>query len=645
MLNRLPLLTRLIGPCLALCCALASAAERERPMYILPNVEGLMQCDESLVQKKMLHASEAFQYCMDRGLTGAAALTRLLETLEPGGPQGKVQVGYTLTVQLLELYRQSANGSWELNDKHLDAILNLMVQTKRPLVLYLSSSHFDSIGPLPAELVKDPANLMKAADGQPLQLSYFGYPIHPYTLQPDERIDVNRYRYQALREIARRVGELPEEVQRLIVAITLVGEVHQLFPDFENGTGNFTNVRVTDYDPRSISAFRSWLKDKHQTIAQLNQAQGFAYTDFDQVPAPSKDIRTTTLSSFGEHYDAFAAGYLPIGGWLWDPQAKIETLELYLDGRLVGPMARGFNRLDVYRAREDVLTPNVGFRHDLDFSALAPGRHRLQVVVGTAGAKYLLGERIVTVVPRDQSSVSDRVPDGVAGLGDVRKGWRQYVPTWLRNWLVRVGWLKSSNPGVGLPPALQGLVHAWIDLPADTQDVYFNPLARDWDEFRAWQAANFLTHFTQQAAEAGLPADKLYSHQVVPEVNSSWNGQLFAVGQTLGAGHPWRPGFNLYGGAVHGEWLQRFLRQHQIQDYGVPEFNPQQWKDPGIHLAAMRAHYEAGARFISPYYFSLIDQRFRYTVEHGVNRMELRPDNDKEGSAAFYEAIRTLAAE
>jgi len=614
-------------------------------MYILPNVEGLMQCDESLVQKKLLHASEAFRFCMDRGLNGAAPLKRLLDALEPGGPQGKVQVGYTLTVQLLELYRPGAAGGWELDEKRLDAIMNLMKQARRPLVLYLSSSHFDSIGPLPAALAKDPANLMKAADGQPLKLSYFGYPIHPYTLIPDERIDVNRYRYQALREIARRVGELPEDVQRLIVAVTLVGEVHHLFPDFENGTGNFTQVRVTDYDPRSIAAFRTWLKDKYQTLARFNQATGFAYTDFDQVPAPSKDIRTARLTGFGEHYDAFAPGYLPVGGWLWDPQSKVDALELYLDGSLVGPIARGFNRLDVYRAREDVLTPSVGFRHDLDFSTLAPGRHRLQVVVGTAGARYLLGERIITVVPRDQSRVSDRVPDGAAGLGDVRKGWRQYVPSWLRNVLVRLGWLKSSNPGVGLPPALQGLVHAWIDLPAETQDVYFNPLARDWDAFRAWQAAQFLEHFTRQAKQAGLAADKLYSHQVVPDVNSSWNGQLFAVGQTLGGGHPWRPGFNLYGGAVQGEWLQRFLRQHQIQDYGVPEFNPQQWKTPGIHLAAMRAHYQAGARFISPYYFSLIDQRFRYSAEHGVNRMELRADNDKEGSAAFYEAIRTLAAE
>ena len=624
---------------------LATAAERQNPMYILPNVEGLMQCDESVGLKQLVHASEAFRYCMDKGQHGAQALTRLLDTLEPGGPQGKVQVGYTLTVQLLELYRRQSNGQWALDDKHLDAIMKLMAEAKRPVVLYLSSSHFDSIGALPAELVKDPANLMKLADGRAPSLSYFGYPINPYTLRPDESIPVNQYRYAALREIARRVKQLPLPVQDLIVAITLVGEVHHLFPDFENGTGNFSDVKVTDYDPASVVLFRDWLKNKYHTIAQLNQATGFSFSGFDQIPAPGKDIRKAKLTGFGEHYDAFAAGRLPVGGWLWDPSKKVQSLELYVDGKLVAPIAQGFNRLDVYRAREDITTPNVGFRHDLDFSALAPGRHRLQIVVKSDDAQYLLGERILVVVPRDQSSVSDEIPQGVANLGAAQRGWRRFVPQWLQAWLVGAGWISASTPAEGLPKELTQFVHAWVDLPNQMQDVYFNPLARDWDAFRAWQAANFLEHFTRKAIDAGLPVEKLYSHQVLPDVNSAWNHQLFAVEKTLGMGHLWRPGFNLYGGSTNSTWLAKFLKDNAVDDYGVPEFNPQQWKTPGLHLAAMRAHYDSGARFISPYYFSLIAQRFRATVEHGVNRMELRPDNHKEGSAAFYEAIRTIAAE
>jgi len=35
--------------------------------------------------------------------------------------------------------------------------------------------------------------------------------------------------------------------------------------------------------------------------------------------------------------------------------------------------------------------------------------------------------------------------------------------------------------------------------------------------------------------------------------------------------------------------------------------------------------------------------RFRMKAQHGVNAMELRPDNPKDGSDQFYKAIRQFA--
>lgn len=68
--------------------------------------------------------------------------------------------------------------------------------------------------------------------------------------------------------------------------------------------------------------------------------------------------------------------------------------------------------------------------------------------------------------------------------------------------------------------------------------------------------------------------------------------------------------------------MREFIAQRKITDYGVPEFNPQQWKLSGTHVAAMQSHYNGGARFISPYYFSVIPDRFKGRgLEHGVNRM------------------------
>ncbi|QNN57873.1 hypothetical protein H9K76_03055 [Diaphorobacter ruginosibacter] len=46
---------------------------------------------------------------------------------------------------------------------------------------------------------------------------------------------------------------------------------------------------------------------------------------------------------------------------------------------------------------------------------------------------------------------------------------------------------------------------------------------------------------------------------------------------------------------------------------------------------------------ISPYYFSVVPERLKASTEHDVNRMELRPDNPKDGSDKFYRAIIEFA--
>ena len=195
-----------------------------------------------------------------------------------------------------------------------------------------------------------------------------------------------------------------------------------------------------------------------------------------------------------------------------------------------------------------------------------------------------------------------------------------------------------------LPSAKQlSGVRSWLDLPRQQQDVYFNPLARDWNLYRESQVYGFLKAFYDRAAKAGLPQDKLYSHQIVPRVNSSWNPQLLAVDLTLDGGTPWKQGLNMYGGATNSAWLREFMARRKISDYGAPEFNPQQWKRPGVALAALQTHLDGGARFVSPYYFSVIPDRFKGGGEHGVNRMELGPNNTKDGSDQFYRAIIEFA--
>lgn len=639
------------GICIALLAGSAwvwaqGTAPRERaaeqgPFYILPHVEGLMLCDEALADPAVTDALQAFAYCIDRGLNGSGPLTRLLDTLEPGGPAGQVQIGYMLTLPLLDLYEKNPSGQWEISSKKVEANLNLIRHVNRPVVVYFSSTHFDTTSPLSKELAAAPENLMKLPNGQPPQLGYYGYGIHPYTLRTDESVPINHYRFNALRHIAKKIAELPEDAQKKIVGFTLAGEAHQLFPDFETGMGRYQDMQTTDYDPASVAEFRKWLREKYETIENFRKKTGLDFENFDAITAPGKDIRKDKLNNFGEHYDAYADGIAPVAGWLRDPKQRVQRLDLYVDGQLLAPMTRHMNRLDVYRAKPEITTPNTGFRHDIDFSGMATGKHRLQVVAETQdGRKILIGERILVIVPRDQSAVAEHVPPGVDDFSGMwSKAWH-YVPSSIRKWLQRRRWIQPGNPQSSLED-----VDWWLDMPAGMLDVYYNPLARDWNEFRQTQVFRFLNQFHAEALAAGLPADKLYSHQIVPRVNSSWNPQLFAVDKTLGKGMPWKPGFNLYGGATDSAWLSDFLKNQQITDYGVPEFNPQQWKAPGIHAQAMRFQYRANARFISPSFMSLVPKRLRSVAENDVNRMEIRPDNPAEGSSAFYSAIVEFARE
>ena len=582
------------------------------PFLIAPTVEGMLLCDEAEADSKIVSMGAALAMCRQRKSNGAAALTRLLNTLEPGGAKGQVQVGYTLTVQLLSLYRKPVKPSkdWQIDTEQVNALLRVISQVERPVVLYLAADHFDSQGAIVEELRHDPVNLMQLRDGKPLELGYFGYQIMPWTMQTDLAIPVNHYRTLALQHIAQRIKALPKPVQNRIAAITLAGELHHMYPDFENGMGRYQDIQVTDYSAASVAGFSQWLQQQYKTIADFNARTGLVYASFDVVPAPSKDIRKETLAEFGEHYDAFADGTLPLAGWVWDPQASITQLDLYVDGRRIGPVPRGLNRLDVYRAEASILSANVGYRYDLDYSALPPGRHLAQIVAESKKGRHALAEVEFIVVPRDQSSALGRAPD-------------------------RVKWLKKAK-------SLPG-VRTWLDMPRAGQDLYFNPLARDWNRYRNHQVQQFLAAFHQVAVRSGLPADKLYSHQIVPRVNSSWNHQLLAADGTIGGQTAWKQGLNMYGGSTDSDWMRAYLAQQKITDYGVPEFHPQQWKTPGVHLAALQSHYQGGARFVSPYYFSLVPERFKGTAEHGVNRMELRPDNTKDGSNQLYQAIQTFA--
>ena len=169
----------------------AAAAGPRKPLFIAPVIEGLLICDD-LQHNENRQLIEANSYCTANGRSGAKAAAALLDELEPGGAKGAVQVGYTITVQLLSLYRLR-EGRWVIDESRVDRVMEVLDQIKRPVVLYLAANHFDTPGPITQALESDPVNLMHLADGSVPRSSYFGNKVVPYTLQTDESIPVNRY--------------------------------------------------------------------------------------------------------------------------------------------------------------------------------------------------------------------------------------------------------------------------------------------------------------------------------------------------------------------------------------------------------------------------------------------------------------------
>ena len=593
---------------LALFAGDEAVAESGKPLFIVPVVEGLLICDTRPENeyRQMIHGNSQ---CTAEGSNAVQATAALLDQLEPGGPKGAVQVGYTVTVQLLSLYRRR-EGRWSIDESRVKRVMDVLNQLKRPAVLYLAGNHFDTPGEITSTLEADPANLMQLADGSVPASTYFGYKVVPYTLQTDESIPVNRLRFEALRHVASRVAALPKATRDRLVAVTLAGEVHHMFRNFEAGMGAYDPVGVTDYSPASIAGFRTWLRGRYRTVREFNQATGASLRTFDEVQAPSKSM----LSAAGDkaqHFDGFADGRVPVSGWLWDPKGRTTGLELRIDGKPVAQLRRDFNRLDVYRTLDAVDDPSVGFRHDVDFSAWPPGEYSLQVVALNSIANYELGRVVLEVV---------------AGLPTAPAG---ATP-------------KTERPSQ--LPRLSALpdVKASLDLPKARQKVMFNQLARDWNSYRAWQVNAFVAKFQQVARAAGLPDDKLFSHQILPRVNSSWNPQLFATDESVGAELSWKQGFNTYGGAAGGSWTERFIGENRLKDYGIPEFHQQQWKRPDAARKALALHQRLGARFISPYYVSIIADRNQKTGAT-LNRLEIRPNNVLDGSDQLFRAIKDLA--
>ena len=580
------------------------------PFLIAPMIEGINYCDEPKYFVGVNKEAPRYQYCTDNGFSMVKPLKELLMNLEPKGAAGKVQVGYTYGISLLGLYDKTSEG-WVLNKDKIALVFNNIKLVGRPTVVYFMMNHFDTASALSKELINNKQNLMQLADGEPPMDVYFQTSIVPYTLSVDETIPVNHYRFKALRALVDHYSSLPANEKIMIHSFSLAGEVHHMFQDFQGGTGKFDDIKLTDYSAYSKQEFRHWLAEKYETLEHLNSELLTIFSSWDAVVPPSKNIRKEKLDGFYQHVDSYSHGILPIFGWLWDKNSGyVKGIKIYLNGEYLDNADRNLNRLDVYQALNDLETPNVGFRYELDFSMLEPGIHEVQVVADTIDGEYEMARQNFVYVDRQQSQPKK---------------------------------IKSTKVIKPLASASSlGSVRYYVDHPKPLIDVYYNPLAKQWHLYRESQVERFITHIWAEALARGAEQEKLYSHQIPSYLNSSWNTVLFAAGQSIGGESKYLPGITLYGGGTDGDMVKQIFPAIKDRKYGVPEYHSQQYKSYEPSFDALMTHFYGNASFISPYYMTIVPENLHQGAEDHAKFL-IEEGNTNYGSEFLYRAIQEAA--
>jgi len=611
---------------LAACCVLvAGAAGRallsshtahgtpsQAPMLLAPMIGAIDTCIAAPADAVPDPGMDGLaRSCVGPRGSAAALVESTLSTLQPQAiPHNPHPLGYTLPVPLLQLFRQDTLGHWEIDDRMVGRLVRTIRDTDRPLILYLFSTHFSTGAPLEKALAQDPDNLAQTRDGPLAQSSYHGAPIYNWTFATTQTVLTER-RVQAARAILDAVCLLPAHDVAKIRGVSLLGELHHLFPDFESGMGFGPPYRVTDYSLRSVAAFRDFLRKEFESIDRLNRAVGADYGSFEEVTPPSKDIRTEPLQRYTEHIDSFAHGTLPISGWAYAPRpggTGPAWVHVFRNGVLAGKTPVDKGRQDVLKARPEFGDANTGWRLDLDFRQWPAGMHRIDVFLEQApGRLILLGSRRIAIMDRAQSP-PQQLP-------------QRPLP---------------SSAATESPPL------ASIDMPADESSYYYNPLVPLWHQFRGQQVVHYLRFFDRVVHGSCLNDVPHYTHQIIPFANPSWDAHKFAIDASLREQPRIRPGVSLYGDASYGQAFARWYTATGRRGYGVTEFHPLKAMDTPTLQRTLDQHAARGAEFLS---FFMEPRWEGKLVARGHNVFSFDPDNTKFGSDTLYRSMQKVLSQ
>lgn len=640
MLQPRPTYPALLGACYALtACALVAAAafvaqqlvahgapgdaHRRQTMLLAPLVGVNDTCIEQApgAANPAQEGPESLALACGGAQGSAAPLieSTLGQLLPAGAPHEKpapFTLGYTLAVPLLTLFERGPLG-WEIDRERVERVTRTLSLSKRPAVLYLFSTHFAAATPLEPELAKEPDNLAQTRDGPLATGTYYGAPLYNWSVARTDN-PLTARREEALQAVLHAVCQLPREARARVQAITVLGETHQLFPDFEAGMGFAGPYRITDYSAQSEQNFRAYLQQEFGTVALLNRTLGSGYAAFDDIAPPSRDIRTEPLTRYTEHIDAFAHGMLPIAGWAYVPpsapgraatgttRSTAPWVHVYRNGVFMGKTRADRGRQDVASALPQLQQANTGWRWDMDFRQMAPGLHRIDVFLEQrAGELTSLGSRQIAIMDaRQQTPVLQP---------------QQTLPASV-----------PMRPGV----------RAHLDQPAEQSSYYFNPLVPYWHAFRNQQVAAYLEHFSQQIGRSCLAEVPRYTHQIVPFSNPGWDSNKFAIDQSLHKRGSLKLGVSLYGDAAYGARFAAWLRSTGHHTYGITEFHPLRAMNQRQLRTVLDTHAADGAQFLSFF----LEPRWQGALvpRAAHNPFSLDPDNPEFGSDVLYRSMQQI---
>lgn len=580
-----------------------------QPLLLAPAIGGLHDCLALADPAQPLEAACESEH-------GSAA-QRVEQTLSALGPprsaDGRFALGYTLVVPLLNLFEPQAGGGWAIDAQAVQRITRTVQQVKRPVVLYLFSTHFSEGAPIEPALAQDARNLAETPHG-PLPVDrYMGQPLYPWSIARTDT-PLTQRREQAIDALAQSLCAAPDARAR-IAGINLLGEVHHHYPDFESGMGYGRPYVITDYSAASREGFRAFLRQRFGgRIQALNRHLGAGFANFEQIGPPAGNLFSQQQQPppWWQHIDDAAAGSLAVGGWVFDAaQPATRWVRVFLNGQPVARVPAHFMRQDVADARPDFGTAKVGWRHDLRFAGLPAGRHRLDVALERPGPALVhLGTRHFSVM---------RHPPG-SPAADAPAPMRMPLPP--------------------MQPADSG-VHHWIDAPADGRTVFYNPLAPLWHAWRNQQVVHYLSHFDRLLAQSCLASVPRRTQQIYPAESAGWDASRFASEQSLRPFGQVSLGINLYGEATYDDSFFAWLARSGQRSYAVTEFHPMRAMSAADLRHVLLRHKAHGARSVS---FFLHPWQPSHGPAPGAppNPFALDPANPAFGSDTLYQSMQNL---